>query len=37
MINPAGMDISFYGFVACALAAFGVAAAIAYFMADPEK
>lgn len=37
MINPAGMDISFYGFVACALAAFGVAAVIAYFMADPEK
>ena len=37
MINPAGMDISFYGFIACALVAFGVAAALSYILADPNK
>lgn len=37
MINPAGMDISFYGFIACALVAFAVAAALSFILADPEK
>lgn len=37
MINPEGLDISFYGFIGCAIAAFLVSAGIAYIMADPEK
>lgn len=37
MINPAGIDISFYGFIICALVAFGVAAALSYVLADPDK
>lgn len=32
MINPAGLDISFYGFIACAALALAVSAAIAYFL-----
>lgn len=37
MINPAGLDISFYGFIGCALVAFGVAAILSFILADPEK
>lgn len=37
MINPAGLDISFYGFIACALIAMGISAALAFVLADPEK
>lgn len=37
MINPAGIDISFYGFIATMLVAFVVSAVIAYIVADPEK
>lgn len=36
MINPAGLDISFYGFIACAAVAFVVSAVLAFFVADPE-
>lgn len=36
-INPAGIDISFYGGVACALVAFVVSAIVAFAVADPEK
>lgn len=32
MINPAGLDISFYGFIACAVLALVVSAIIAYFL-----
>ncbi len=37
MINPEGIDISFYGFIGCALVAFIVSAVIAFIVADPEK
>lgn len=37
MINPAGLDVSFYGFVGCALLAFAVSGALAYIMADRNK
>lgn len=37
MINPNGIDISFYGFIATALIALVVSAGLTYFMADPEK
>lgn len=37
MINPAGIDISFYGFIATMLVAFVVSGIIAYVVADPEK
>ncbi len=37
MINPAGLDVSFYGFVVCALVAAGVSAILAFILADPEK
>ncbi|SFE28017.1 PTS transporter subunit EIIC [Trichococcus pasteurii] len=37
MINPAGLDISFYGFIACALLAMAVSAVIAYFLVPAEK
>ncbi|WP_322150624.1 PTS transporter subunit EIIC [Paratractidigestivibacter sp.] len=37
MINPAGLDVSFYGFIVCALAAMIISAALAFFFADPEK
>lgn len=33
MINPAGLDISFYGFLACALLALVISAICAYFVA----
>ena len=36
MINPAGLDISFYGFIACAVLAFVVSAVLAFFFADKE-
>jgi len=32
MINPTGLDISFYGFIACAVLALAVSAAIAYIL-----
>lgn len=34
MINPDGLDISFYGFIACAALAFAISAILAFFMAD---
>lgn len=37
MINPAGIDISFYGFIATMLIAFAVSGILAYILADPEK
>lgn len=37
MINPAGLDISFYGFIVTMLIAFAVAGILAYILADPEK
>lgn len=37
MINPAGIDVSFYGFIATMLVAFVVSGIIAYIVADPEK
>lgn len=36
-INPAGLDVSFYGGVACMVLAFVVSAVCAFFVADPEK
>ncbi len=37
MINPAGIDISFYGFIVTTLIAFAVSGILAYILADPEK
>ena len=37
MINPAGIDISFYGFIITMLIAFAVSGILAYLLADPEK
>ena len=37
MINPEGLDISFYGFIGCALVAFAVAAVLAFIFAGEEK
>ena len=37
MINPDGLDISFYGFLVTAAIAFGVSAVLTYLFADPEK
>lgn len=37
MINPAGLDVSFYGFIATMLVAFVVSAVISFAVADPEK
>lgn len=34
MINPAGIDVSFYGFIACASIAFVVSGVLAFFVAD---
>lgn len=34
MINPEGLDISFYGFIICALISFAVSAVLAFIMAD---
>ena len=34
MINPEGLDISFYGFIICALIAFAVSAVLAFIMTD---
>lgn len=36
MINPAGLDISFYGFLATAAIAFGVSAILAFILAKQE-
>ncbi|TDW20604.1 PTS system beta-glucosides-specific IIC component [Breznakia blatticola] len=36
MINPDGLDISFYGFIACALIAFVVSAVLSYVLANRE-
>ena len=36
MINPAGLDISFYGFIVCAVISFAVSAVIAFFLTDKE-
>lgn len=37
MINPDGIDVSFYGFIATALVAFTVSAFLAFIFADREK
>ncbi len=37
MINPAGIDISFYGFIVTMLIAFAVSGILAYILAGPEK
>lgn len=37
MINPAGIDISFHGFIVTMLIAFAVSGILAYILADPEK
>lgn len=37
MINPAGLDVSFYGFIACAVLAFGVSAVLAYIVQEKKK
>ena len=34
MINPEGLDISYYGFIICALISFAVSAVLAFIMAD---
>ena len=34
MINPEGLDISFYGFIICALISFAVSAVLSFIMAD---
>lgn len=34
MINPEGLDVSFYGFIICALVAFVISAVLSYIMAD---
>lgn len=34
MINPEGLDISFYGFIICALISFAVSAVLVFIMAD---
>lgn len=37
MINPAGLDVSFYGFLACAAIAFVVSGAISFIVTDPNE
>ena len=37
MINPAGLNVSFYGFIACAVLAFGVSAVLAYIVQGKEE
>lgn len=37
MINPAGIDISLYGFLVTMVVAFVISAVISYIVADPEK
>lgn len=37
MINPAGLDISFYGFLICAAIAFAVSAAGSFLVTDPNE
>lgn len=37
MINPEGIDISFYGFVGCALLAFVISAVLAFIVSGKEK
>ena len=32
MINPAGLDVSFYGFIGCAVLAFAVSAVLAFIV-----
>lgn len=34
MINPEGLDISFYGFIACAILALTISAVVAFFITD---
>lgn len=36
MINPEGLDVSFYGFIACALLALVVSAVLSFFVAKQE-
>lgn len=37
MINPAGVDISFYGFIICSLIAFIISAVCCYIITKPEE
>lgn len=37
MINPAGLDISFYGFIVCAIIAFVISAIGSYLVTDPAE
>jgi PTS system beta-glucosides-specific IIC component len=37
MINPAGLDISFYGFIVTALISFGVSGALAFFVTNAQN
>ena len=37
MINPEGIDISFYGFIGCALLAFAISAVLAFVVSGKEK
>ncbi len=37
MINPEGLDISFYGFIVCAVIAFVISAVLAFFMTGTKE
>lgn len=37
MINPAGLDISFYGFIGCAALSFGISAVLAYIFSNKNS
>ena len=37
MINPAGLDISFWGFLICAAIGFAISAVISFFVTDPAE
>ncbi len=37
MINPAGIDVSLYGFIACAIGAAVISAVISFAVADPRE
>lgn len=37
MINPAGLDISFYGFIACAILALLISTIVTFFVVTPQQ
>lgn len=37
MINPAGLDISFYGFIACAVLALIISTIVTFFVVTPQQ